>query len=266
MLKTDKITLDDKVINQIIHPNNSDNLNDMIGNDVDYSKFISSEVMDMSLEERGENYTKYMFLNDYIKEIKNINILEFNYDTFKDELNDFSIEEFNDFFNISLLDILDDIEDNYLYLNMEQIYLLNSKDVIRPNVLNKLNMTEIIIEFLMFKLPYTYLRKLLKNVELEDIYNTIHSDDIKTLLIDIIEEDNNSLKNLGTIINSFKDNKKMSDDDIIRKNDKLNNLNNNLNKRANINLYYTNLINATDLKNLQGLLEKYLEVDSKNII
>ena len=46
----------------------------------------------------------------------------------------------------------------------------------------------------------------------------------------------------------------------------LENLNTNLNKKANINYYFTNLINSTSTANLQTLLFKYIDNDITNIL
>jgi len=255
--------LDDKIILDIIKKDE-----DNIGTDYEFKNLLSSEVMEISLEERDRIQSEYNFLDDVCSEIKEIKIKEFDYDQFKEDINDLDIENFNDFFNVKLMDIFYDLEDNYLFLNYEEICLLNSKPLIKEVVHNKIDMTEIIVEFIMFKLPYKYFKKLIKteNMDVNDLYNNIYSDDFKDKLIATIESDNLSLKNLGSIINSIKSDKKEKEEDKIGKIDSIENLNNNLNKRANINYYYLNLIKFTSTENLQNLLIKYLENDLENII
>lgn len=241
---------------------------DNIGSDTDYKVYENSEIMDISLEERINGFSPYLFLKDACDEISNLNILDFNYDQFKEDINDFNLEEFNDFFNVKILDILQKIEDDYLYLKYDQIDLLNHKPLIKSIVNYKLDMVEIIIEFLMFKLPYVYLKKLInqESINTDNYYDILEDINLKEKLIKIMEQENNSLKNLGTLLNTIKLNNIKDENEIKKRYNKKDNLNQNLDKRANINYYYVQLIESTPLDNLKRLFTIYLENDLENII
>lgn len=262
---SENLNADDRIIlNYIDQIDDNDNL----GSDIDYQNFTNSEIMDISLEERSNKYSQFDYMYSQIKEIKEINIREFNFDQFKEDINDMKLEFFNMFFNEKIMDLFYDIEENYLFLNYEQLDLLNHKPLIKENVRNKIEMVEIIVDFYMFKLPYVYFPKMINNNKELDIYDLLNDIDLKEKLIKTISEDNNSLRNLSVLLNSLNktQNKKMDEIELNKRMLDLENLNNNLNKKANINYYYTNLINSTSTLNLQALLNKYIDNDVNNII
>ena len=260
------LNADDRIIlNYIDQINDGDN----IGSDIDYQNFTNSEIMDISLEERANKYSQFDYMETQIKEIKEINIREFNFDQFKEDINDMKLEFFNMFFNEKIMDLFYDIEEDYLFLNYEQLDLLNHKPLIKDTVKSKIEMVEIIVDFYMFKLPYVYFPKMINNHKELDLYDLINDVDLKDKLIKTISEDNNSLRNLSVLLNSLNktaQNKKMDEIELNKRALDLENLNNNLNKKANINYYYTNLINSTSTANLQTLLFKYIDNDITNIL
>lgn len=262
---SENLNADDRIILNYIDQIND---NDNIGSDIDYQNFTNSEIMDISLEERSNKYSQFDYMDSQIREIKEINIREFNFDQFKEDINDMKLEFFNMFFNEKIMDLFYDIEENYLFLNYEQLDLLNHKPLIKENVRNKIEMVEIIVDFYMFKLPYVYFPKMINNNKELDIYDLLNDVDLKEKLIKTISEDNNSLRNLSVLLNSLNktQNKKMDEIELNKRTLDLENLNNNLNRKANINYYYTNLINSTSSLNLQTLLNKYIDNDINNII
>lgn len=262
---SENLNADDRIILNYIDQIND---NDNIGSDIDYQNFTNSEIMDISLEERSNKYSQFDYMNSQIREIKEINIREFNFDQFKEDINDMKLEFFNMFFNEKIMDLFYDIEENYLFLNYEQLDLLNHKPLIKENVRNKIEMVEIIVDFYMFKLPYVYFPKMINNNKELDIYDLLNDVDLKEKLIKTISEDNNSLRNLSVLLNSLNktQNKKMDEIELNKRTLDLENLNNNLNRKANVNYYYTNLINSTSSLNLQTLLNKYIDNDINNII
>lgn len=261
----ENLNADDRIILNYIDQIND---NDNIGSDIDYQNFTNSEIMDISLEERSNKYSQFDYMYSQIKEIKEINIREFNFDQFKEDINDMKLEFFNMFFNEKIMDLFYDIEENYLFLNYEQLDLLNHKPLIKENVRNKIEMVEIIVDFYMFKLPYVYFPKMINNNKELDIYDLLKDVDLKEKLIKTISEDNNSLRNLSVLLNSLNktQSKKMDEIELNKRTLDLENLNNNLNRKANINYYYTNLINSTSSLNLQTLLSKYIDNDINNIV
>ena len=259
------LNADDRIIlNYIDQINDGDN----IGSDIDYQNFTNSEIMDISLEERANKYSQFDYMETQIKEIKEINIREFNFDQFKEDINDMKLEFFNMFFNEKIMDLFYDIEEDYLFLNYEQLDLLNHKPLIKDTVKSKIEMVEIIVDFYMFKLPYVYFPKMINNHKELDLYDLINDVDLKDKLIKTISEDNNSLRNLSVLLNSLNktQNKKMDEIELNKRTLDLENLNTNLNKKANINYYFTNLINSTSTANLQTLLFKYVDNDITNIL
>ena len=259
------LNADDRIIlNYIDQINDGDN----IGSDIDYQNFTNSEIMDISLEERANKYSQFDYMETQIKEIKEINIREFNFDQFKEDINDMKLEFFNMFFNEKIMDLFYDIEEDYLFLNYEQLDLLNHKPLIKDTVKSKIEMVEIIVDFYMFKLPYVYFPKMINNHKELDLYDLINDVDLKDKLIKTISEDNNSLRNLSVLLNSLNktQNKKMDEIELNKRTLDLENLNTNLNKKANINYYFTNLINSTSTANLQTLLFKYIDNDITNIL
>lgn len=262
---SENLNADDRIILNYIDQIND---NDNIGSDIDYQNFTNSEIMDISLEERSNKYSQFDYMDSQIREIKEINIREFNFDQFKEDINDMKLEFFNMFFNEKIMDLFYDIEENYLFLNYEQLDLLNHKPLIKENVRNKIEMVEIIVDFYMFKLPYVYFPKMINNNKELDIYDLLNDVDLKEKLIKTISEDNNSLRNLSVLLNSLNktQNKKMDEIELNKRTLDLENLNNNLNRKANVNYYYTNLINSTSSLNLQTLLNKYIDNDINNII
>ncbi len=262
---SENLNADDRIILNYIDQIND---NDNIGSDIDYQNFTNSEIMDISLEERSNKYSQFDYMYSQMKEIKDINIREFNFDQFKEDINDMKLEFFNMFFNEKIMDLFYDIEENYLFLNYEQLDLLNHKPLIKENVRNKIEMVEIIVDFYMFKLPYVYFPKMINNHKELDIYDLLNDIDLKEKLIKTISEDNNSLRNLSVLLNSLNktQSKKMDEIELNKRTLDLENLNNNLNKKANINYYYTNLINSTSILNLQALLNKYIDNDINNIL
>lgn len=261
----ENLNADDRIILNYIDQIND---NDNIGSDIDYQNFTNSEIMDISLEERSNKYSQFDYMYSQIKEIREINIREFNFDQFKEDINDMKLEFFNMFFNEKIMDLFYDIEENYLFLNYEQLDLLNHKPLIKENVRNKIEMVEIIVDFYMFKLPYVYFPKMINNNKELDIYDLLNDVDLKEKLIKTISEDNNSLRNLSVLLNSLNktQSKKMDEIELNKRTLDLENLNNNLNRKANVNYYYTNLINSTSSLNLQTLLSKYIDNDINNII
>lgn len=262
---SENLNADDRIILNYIDQIND---NDNIGSDNDYQNFTNSEIMDISLEERSNKYSQFDYMDSQIKEIKEINIREFNFDQFKEDINDMKLEFFNRFFNEKIMDLFYDIEENYLFLNYEQLDLLNHKPLIKDTVRSKIEMVEIIVDFYMFKLPYVYFPKMINNNKELDIYDLLNDVDLKEKLIKTISEDNNSLRNLSVLLNSLNktQNKKMDEIELNKRTLDLENLNNNLNRKANVNYYYTNLINSTSSLNLQTLLNKYIDNDISNII
>jgi hypothetical protein len=206
----------------------------------DIAKKKTTKGHNMTHEDFNENV---VYLYDHLKKIKELNIRNFDFGTFKDEVLEIqeSKEYIKESFNDAFLYCTKYIEDRYLYSG----FVIECIDDLLDYVY-----------FLMIFLPYNVLKEVIKrsSESFQDFVSTINVDNGEVIKLRCLIQMDDSIQKL----------KELSTSDEIPENLK-DSLAKKILKLSIISEFGSALIKETDSGDFLKLINKYLENDAKNI-
>jgi len=215
-------------------------------------------------------------LNSEIQNLLNLDIQNFNYYLFEEDLENISDKEFEFLFTNYFKDFLDEIEENYLTLNYEEHKTLFNETMDKKIYLKKN------IFFLMNILPYDIFGKIIRHSEKYDIYpdnidtTSLNINDffkildpdyngklinLKEIIIDEIQSKTKALENWFSKLGELSE---LSKKDTLEASLEI--LEEHITKQKIYNQIYIDIIKETPLEHLSQLFQKYLEKDYYNLI
>ena len=204
----------------------------------------------------------FIYSNE-LQNIKELNIKDFSYVIFEEDINRLNDSEFEYFWSKFFLPWLNYIDENYLDIEIDQFKFQLS------NTLEKRYLIKKIVHFIMFLLPYMILKKIINKKNLTDFNETLlyfkemfndNPKEIKSLLLkeidEVIQYSNNFLNTISQVIKSSKK-------------DTLENLigllDSQVSKQNDYYLILKEIIQNTTNEKLFALVGQYLDNDFENI-
>lgn len=207
-------------------------------------------------EEKEDELLYYM--QDAIDTIKNLDIKNFNYIVFEEDLDNMYKTEFNNFFNKYVIDLI-----NYFnkYLAIELT------DVQEEPYRVKLRFVKNIVRFIMNTLPYIYMKGYLENQNIEGLHDALDSfnDDLRDNLISQITKSQNQYKTFSNLMEDIEDtitNEKKK----TKFNGMLTILDSSMENKKLLLDYYKSIIQNSGHDGLKELCTLYVKNDLYNII
>lgn len=214
----------------------------------------SAEVLDYNTS-KEDFEDEYEYILVYFDKIKNVDIKEFDYDTFRDYIAELTNKEFTKLWDKSIEELLSHINENYLDVEIDKYSSID--DVrIKRNVFLK------ITQFIMDSLPYDFFVKVFPSsiVTINEATAFIDSnlEDIVDNIIDEIRSKQNVTKKIINIIDNVVDvAKKKSTKEMYK--DRVNYVVKNVKTLAKYDQYFISLITNTQKEHLKRLFKKYAE-------
>ena len=200
-----------------------------------------------------------MYLND-------LNIKDFNFLIFEDDIEKLSDEEFEYFWEKFFKLWLDKINDNYLEIDLDLFYFQLSNTQEKKYLLKK------IVHFITMFLPYNVIKTIINKrftsfeeceASLTDLIINLSSDPgfIRESILEEINNNIQKVKNLYTSLESMTSLAKKNTLD-----DSLELLHSQLNKQIDYLEIFKTVIQNTDEENLKDLILIYIDKDSENLL
>jgi len=222
------------------------------------------------ISELGINAVKVLddgnlyYMKEYKDTIKDLDIYNFNYIVFEEDIDNMVYIEFDQYFRTDFIEILDFFNE-YLYIDVEAISNLeNNTNSIEMHKM----MVKNIIKFLMMILPYTHLKGMLSKHEIEGFHEALETVSTITIKEQIIKEielaksEQNNFNNLMSNIQETITNKNKKD----KFTDMIQVLDVNIQEKIKVFDYYISIINSSGRESLSELLKLYIKKDSRNIL
>ena len=222
------------------------------------------------ISELGINAVKVLddgnlyYMKEYKDTIKDLDIYNFNYIVFEEDIDNMVYIEFDQYFRTDFIEILDFFNE-YLYIDVEAISNLeNNTNSIEMHKM----MVKNIIKFLMMILPYTHLKGVLSKHEIEGFHEALEvvsTITIKDQIINEIELAKSEQHNFNNLMSNIQEtitnkNKKDKFTDMIQV------LDVNIQEKIKVFDYYISIINSSGRESLSELLKLYIKKDSRNIL
>ena len=223
----------------------------------------TEDIQIKTIEARKPNDDILYIYSNELQNIRNLNIKDFSYVVFEEDINRLNDSEFEYFWSKFFLPWLNYIDENYLDISIEQFKFQLTSTLEKRYLIKK------IIHFIMFLLPYMILKKILQKKNLTDYNETIeyfkdiykyNPKEIKQLFIKEIDEIIQYSTNfLNTITQVIKSSKKDTLENLIGL------LDNQISKQNDYYLILKDIIYNTPTDKLMSLIGQYLDNDFENI-
>ena len=215
-------------------------------------------MLQINQSNKEEQYFTH-YLEPYINYIETLDIKNFNYLIFLEDLDNMHQVEFNTFFENEFKTIVK-------LINRHISFDISDLDDQPYRI--KLLFAKNIVKFYMFDLPYNYLKNHIFATGCENMYDALKEfdeQDVKSKLIDQIHQMKRQYNNFNELINNLEDT--ISND---KKRDKFTDiimlLDTNMDLKLKLLKYHVTLINNSEALKLVDLIKIYLDNDSYNII
>jgi len=223
-------------------------------------KVDTTDASDLSIkaETKLVDSDELYYMKSVIDSIKKLDIKNFNYIVFEEDIDNMYKTEFNTFFNTYIVSLIKDF-DQYLSISIEEI-MDEPYRVKHAFVKN-------IVRFLMNTLPYIYMKEFLENNNAEGLHDALDmfNDDLKDNIIKQIQSANSQYSNFNTMMNDVKDtitNEKKKD----KFEGMLTLLGSSMDNKSKLLDYYISIIQASGNDGLKVLFKQYLTNDLENIL
>ncbi len=196
------------------------------------------------------NEGQFEYFEPFLKEIKEINIKDFNFDIFKKYIEELNPDEFEHLWSKDLEDLMHFIDENYLIVDIEEFE--------KSDIDVKQIMFIEYIEFLMNVLPYKvvfakYIKKPFKN--LTELENWLDNKNISNDLALLLEEDITIINNMYNLIKSTISTSRKAVE-YMQRAEKLKSY---IEYESNFRDYFIGIVEDTDNEMLKHLILKYYE-------
>ena len=231
--------------------------------DVFYVEPDGDDIKINKVTARKPNEDIIFIYSNELQNIQNLNIKDFSYVIFEEDINRLNDSEFEYFWAKFFLPWLNYIDENYLDIEIDQFKFQLS------NTLEKRYLVKKLVHFIMFLIPYMILKKVLQRKNITDYNEAVQyfkdlylnePKEIKTMFIkeidEIIQYSNNFLNTISQVIKSSKK-------------DTLENLigllDSQISKQNDYYLILKDIIYNTSSDKLISLIGQYLDNDFENI-
>ena len=224
----------------------------------------SKDISIKTIKAKKPNEDILFIYSNELKNIKDLNIKDFSYIIFEEDINKLNDSEFEYFWAKFFIPWLNFIDENYLDIEIDKFKFQLSSTLEKRYLIKK------IVHFIMFLLPYMILKKILQKEKLTNFdetinyFKTIYENDpkkIKKLFIREIEEIITYSSNfLNTISQVIKSSKKDTLENMIGL------LNSQILKQNDYYLILKEIIYNTTNDKLIALIGQYLDNDFENIV
>ena len=198
------------------------------------------------------------YMRNVMDNIKNVDIRNFNYIVFEEDIDNMYKSEFETFFKEYIVDLIG-------YLN--QYLSINIDELINESYRVKHAFVKNIIRFFMNTLPYIYMKEYLENNGADGLHDALDmfNDDLKDNIIKQIVSANSQYSNFNSMMNDVKDtitNEKKKD----KFEGMLSLLDSSMDNKSKLLDYYTDIIQSSGNDGLKALFKLYLKNDLENLI
>jgi len=221
---------------------------------------INTNNLEFKIGSNEMEYGKLYYMKEYNEKILNLDIKNFNYIIYDDDIDNTTFDEFYQYYEDMFLETLYEIN-KYLYVDLSNF----SKD----NDLEKNKMViKNIVRFYMMGLPYTYLKSILKEYQIggfHDALEVINQSNNKANIIKAIEkaiDEQYSFVELMKNVNETVSNKSKKENML----ELIDTLDSNVNNKVKVLNYFKSIISASGEEGIRELLKIYLKNDYINII
>ena len=207
------------------------------------------------LYDRDHGYEYY--LQKPIQQIKDLDIKNFNFIIFEEDIDNMEADEFKNFYDNWFIPAIEYLN-NYLDIDISTIQFktFRLKQIFVKNI----------IKFVMNTLPYTYFKNYLNTCSVESFHEALdHLDGIKEKLLEQVYALNKQYTNFVELMSNIEDtiaNEKKRN----QFNDMLTLLDTNMDSKFKITEYQKHVIQDTPEQSLKDLMKKYLQNDADNLL
>ena len=207
------------------------------------------------LSDRDHGYEYY--LQKPIQQIKDLDIKNFNFIIFEEDIDNMEADEFKNFYDNWFIPAIEYLN-NYLDIDISTIQFktFRLKQIFVKNI----------IKFVMNTLPYTYFKNYLNTCSVESFHEALdHLDGIKEKLLEQVYVLNKQYTNFVELMSNIEDtiaNEKKRN----QFNDMLTLLDTNMDSKFKITEYQKHVIQDTPEQSLKDLMKKYLQNDADNLL
>lgn len=215
-------------------------------------QYLSTDLEDSS--DQGKLY----YMRETLETIRKIDIKNFNYIVFEEDLDNMYKSEFQDFFLNQIVPLIEELNE-YLHIEVDLI----QDEPYRVKLLFVKN----IIRFFMNTLPYIYMREFLRNGDAEGLHDALAllDDNIGKKLVQQIESSkdqyqnfNSTMLNIEDTITNDKKKSKFSEMLVL--------LDHNMGNKIKLLDYYSSIISNSGSIGLNTLCKLYIKNDIENLI
>ena len=205
-----------------------------------------------------ENELEHMYyMQDTLDSIKNLDIKNFNYIVFEEDLDNMYKTEFLRFFTDNIVPLLS----NFHYLSIDTLDLEDEPYRV------KLVFTKNIIRFIMNTLPYIYIKELLEDKDISGLHDALDVFDTNTQqkIINQISHAQKQYQSFSSMMEEIEDtitNEKKKN----KFNEMLSLLDISMSNKSKLLDYYKSIIQNTGEDSLKPLVKLYLTNDLENVI
>ena len=225
-------------------------------NDVEDSTDYSDlgPLSEINIVDNGELF----YLKDMLLNILTLNIKDFNYIIFEEDLNNMYKEEFLNFFKHNMVPLVEKLNE-YIAIGIEPL-MMESYEI-------KLSFCKNIIKFVMNTLPYSHVKEFLSKSDVNGYHDALDefNDDIVAKISNQIEIGKKQFDNFNSLMENVEDtisNEKKRD----KFNKSLTLLDQSMKNKITLLDYHKSIIDNSGNDKLCELLKLYLANDSENIL
>jgi len=209
------------------------------------------------------DYGNHYYMKPYKDKIRDLDIRNFNYIVFDEDINNMIYDEFKNYYTTDFSKIIE-LMNEYIFIDTDLIKNMedNSTDLTKIKTYVK-NVTK----FYMMTLPYIHLKDIIPSdiKGFHDVLDFINDCNVIELIIKSIdkniEEQNNFYKLMKNVQDEIVNNKKKDKMDDMTKVLEIN-----INEKIKVFEYYKSLIKLSSNEKLKDLLKQYIKNDIKNIL
>ncbi len=225
-----------------------------------YMNTDSGESTTIELVRPEEN--KAVLLATDFRHISSYNFKEFNFTTFEHDIIDMVPEEFEWWYENTFEKWLIDLDERYLDIDFEDLDSRFDSQAEKRLFLLK------IINFVMFMLPYEILKKVFRNLDIDDTHDVQEflrdEENLLVLREEIIARLDDNATQVDSFIETLRHFEKIAKKNLVEENIAL--LDDHIQKQNFFIEVFKRIIQETDMFKLRDLIYKMLENDSRNIL
>jgi len=201
--------------------------------------------------------TELYYMQNSLQNIKESNIKEFNYIVFEEDLDNMYKSEFEEFFKMKLVPLIENFDDLNISLDELHNEPYRVKQAFAKNI----------IRFIMNTLPYIYMKEFMESKEVEGLHDALDllNDDLNDNIIAQINVSKSQYNNFSSMMINIEDT--ITND---KKRDKftgmLSLLDASMDNKSKLLDYYISIIVNSGNDGLRNLCTKYLKNDLNNLI